>query len=338
MEALSNPQHPLPADVNNVLNQLVEAEQERLDDDDRLAVADWPDENERALLTTTRIDKARERGIDVERLATLDTVNDNSFARLSDAISDRIKPPRGLPGWLFEPPPPSPPDPSFWWATTYPYRSNDFRTGWRKDGLWFTGGANSTTQSLKSSRFGMTAYFELTPDRMPHSASGRFVSAPYVDLLGVFLAWTSEFQRGAGRLLGEMLAAPRPAAVQFGLGQEGPVPVVHAQNHERITLVDEANSGSSVRIRLPGRRDLQPLVVRDLKPGRQPVVPDRRALRHPDRGGRAPLDRRLRRNGEYPPLATHGALSHHHLADHRERRGASDRLLTRCNSFCITWR
>jgi len=176
MESLLNPQHPLPATVDASIDQLLETHLARLDADEELLAVSLPSDDERTLIASLRERDARALGLDVESHLVGARIDDERFARVREALEGRVKPSRGLPAWVFEPPPPALPDPSFWWARTFPFCSSAFQTGWRSDGLWFTGGPSSHDGSAKFSRFGMIAFFELSPERMPSSTTGRFVT------------------------------------------------------------------------------------------------------------------------------------------------------------------
>jgi hypothetical protein len=88
-------------------------------------------------------------------------------------------------------PPPPPPDGWFWWAQTQP-TGNDprIKTEFLSDGLHFFGVIDYDADPTLHRFVGAIATFELHATRRPPSPSGRWRSAPFVELFGQIRGFT----------------------------------------------------------------------------------------------------------------------------------------------------
>ena len=78
-----------------------------------------------------------------------------------------------------------PPDANFWWARTeWHFPEEGFSAETKPSGLDFFAFASAGGGDLRIGSFGAVATFGLQPDRLPHSPSGRWRSAPHVELFG----------------------------------------------------------------------------------------------------------------------------------------------------------
>ncbi|HYE34219.1 hypothetical protein [Methylocaldum sp.] len=81
-------------------------------------------------------------------------------------------------------------DGEFWWANTDFHWPQGMDTAFLTDGLHFFGGIGYDDDPLFSTSAGAVAHFELQATRRPFSSSGRYASAPIVELFGKITAFT----------------------------------------------------------------------------------------------------------------------------------------------------
>ncbi|GGE23371.1 hypothetical protein GCM10011390_48500 [Aureimonas endophytica] len=79
----------------------------------------------------------------------------------------------------------------FWWARTQWYGGGGIAVSSQTDGLHFFGHRDYNGDPLLPFSTGAWATFELQPERRPPSASGRYNSAPWVELFGNITGWTN---------------------------------------------------------------------------------------------------------------------------------------------------
>lgn len=84
----------------------------------------------------------------------------------------------------FKPAAPLRTDPSFWFAEITPFGTSPFTSSFEADGLHFKGLLNHDSGDLGFYNFGYTSAFAISPDRLPPSPSGRWRSAPHIEIFG----------------------------------------------------------------------------------------------------------------------------------------------------------
>jgi hypothetical protein len=145
-------------------------------------------------------------------------------ARWQDLVSQRR-----LPDLVF--PAPRQTDSTFWWAITYANQAPDMTADFRSDGLYFFGGPKiNTYDGEMHTSFGATAQFSLQPERIPSSASGWFVSAPHVELVGGVVAFAPDWDLIQGNGIAQCGLTLRQTVYQNAFGQNGPARVVVAES------------------------------------------------------------------------------------------------------------
>ncbi len=138
------------------------------------SIAQIDDEQTRTLrdISKRRADRVREEVIEKAAWVEKDL--------LSQPVLDQ---PGGLPeGPLV----PHAVDHTFWWANSRLKTSSRFHGRFEPDGAHVFGYAYETDGDLMTESFQLEASFELQPDRIPESQSGRWLSTPHVELFGGF--------------------------------------------------------------------------------------------------------------------------------------------------------
>ena len=167
-------------------------------------------------------------------------------------------------------PHPLPPvaDGTFWWASTDFHWGHGIEAAFLTDGLHFFGDAVYDADPLISFSVGAVAHFELHSRRRPPSSSGRYASAPIVELFGKVEGFTGYWHwlLAADDKWAKCWLHLRQTALQlvphdFGVPGLHHVeqPVVIAERTERRTLIDEENNGSWVDSFLPGFLPMPPI-------------------------------------------------------------------------------
>ena len=159
------------------------------------------------------------------------------------------------PGW--PPPPPASKDPTFWWAETDAGVSpQTFTSNFDENGdLHFGSGVATWGGDLHMFSFGAVAVFELQWERVPPSPSGRWKSAPFVELFGSITANTDS---GSGFLnladswskctmfRRQTIRQGNPLSSDFGFF----IMLGHREEEEK--LIDEENKDRWITHNMPG--------------------------------------------------------------------------------------
>ncbi len=147
-----------------------------------------------------------------------------------------------------------PVDNSFWWARTQCHVAPDTRADFRNDGLHFWGGpkVNNYDGEMHTS-FGAVASFALQPARFPTSASGLFLSSPYVELFGGIVGFAPDWDLIQGNGIASCDLFLRQTIFQWGFGPSGPVPltIAEAKGNDAWHIYLK-NTGYSRHLDLPG--------------------------------------------------------------------------------------
>ena len=145
---------------------------------------------------------------------------------------------------------PPPPDGEFWWADTFWHFPGGMNASWLTDGLHFFGRLDYNADPLLKRDIGAVARFGLEASRRPQSFSGRYLSAPFVELSGNVYGWT----KFAAGLFGtddvwcKCWLNLRQTALQFTPGQ----PTILASRTDVQTLIFEEHELRYPTRPLPG--------------------------------------------------------------------------------------
>jgi hypothetical protein len=163
---------------------------------------------------------------------------------------------RKLPVLDREPSPPTLRDPSFWWADTRWYSASEIGANFAADGLHFFGTMNRDDQDLIFLNFGAVARFELQHDRLPPSPSGRWTSAPHVELFGSLLAYTDAGNFWTGDCWSKCSMYRRQTILQNVFGGW----VVRGEGVQEESLVNEENAHRHYTRPMPGLQWMPPVL------------------------------------------------------------------------------
>jgi hypothetical protein len=225
-----------------------------------------PSEEERRSITRGYELFAQALGVDLQEVRTQlrDYAMDKS-ARIKDQIVSTVGGPldfehtpplreRAMGGLArgpleFEHTPPPPPDPNFWYYRTDWYHPSEFTPRWVDgEGLHFTGMITHHSGDLRWGTFGAVAQFELQPNRIPPSATGRWRSSPHVELFGAVSGYTGDDDISTGDLWAKCSMHLRQTLMQPTLGGM----LIRADAMGSWTLFEEENKSRTVTFNLPG--------------------------------------------------------------------------------------
>lgn len=260
VSSIVHPGHRIPNDVNDGLRYFQEEELAAVRRQDEVVRIARPTEEERQARADAYISAGRSLGLDADAfVASLRDVRAKKTDRLAKTDLIVSRHPVNLTPLDLEPVHPERIDNSFWWARTDWFNPGDFRADFRSDGLHFTRGITHHSGSLRIDRFGMVAAFELQPARIPHSASRRWRSTPYVELFGGVLGRTGDNDITTGDLWSKCWMFRRQTLLQFGLGPTGPVPIIIGEGRDSQLLIFEENQDRTVRAGMPGFQWMPPV-------------------------------------------------------------------------------
>jgi hypothetical protein len=263
MSSIVNPNHPIPDDVTEGFHRLREEREAALGGRHEIAKLARPTERERKSSADAHGRAFNIKNVEDYLTETRD-LRFESTARVRTQTSELLS----SKNYFFDrqvpklapqepqPPAPKPRDPTFWWADSHAYSSAGVNSSFEPDGLHFSGGFNRDDQSLLLCSFGGVARFELQWDRIPDSPSGRWTSAPHVELFGGLLAFTDAGNFWTGDCWSKCAVTRRQTILQFGLGGE----VVRGEHKEEESLVDEDGRSRTISKPMPGFQPM-PMVV-----------------------------------------------------------------------------
>lgn len=148
----------------------------------------------------------------------------------------------------------------FWWAQTQLFGGGGgISPTFQSDGVHFFGQAPYNRDPLFSFSVGAGATFELQPERMPHSASGRWHSAPHIELFGTITGWTNikHCPWACDDKWSKCFLFLRHEAVQFIDDIGTWASCGRATSFQ--TLINEEGNGRRVDAHLPGFKAMPPL-------------------------------------------------------------------------------
>jgi hypothetical protein len=260
---IEHPEHPVPRAIKEAFDRRHQHQLEAAAGRARLAELLRPDDRARKDKAALVEALGRVLGVDAGKYGQ--TVSDR-FERLnSDEVFAR-QPYDDI--FQLRPvdmamPQPAAADHHFWWADTDWWHDSPYTAESRDDGLWFFGRMNYDGASTTYRQFGVRARFELQPERIPASSSGRWRSDPFVELWGGMLGftlnggvfsgdfWANCWMRRRQTLVHSMSDGPRY------LGEAVEVPqVIRIENH-----------GTTRAFVAPGYQPMPPLVITGVTPG-----------------------------------------------------------------------
>ena len=185
----AHPHHPVDGDIAKSL-QLYHEGQLRLADEEfeRIRTA-RPTAEERRFTNELKEKMFHAAGVDVQDLLAKRSAFRNrrmSLLHSNNHVETAHKPSYVLPV-DYEPASPQMADPSFWYASANWFSTDPYRGSFDADGLNFKGLKTYDSGDLIHLYFGYTARWELKPDRIPPSSSGRWRSSPHVEIFGSLL-------------------------------------------------------------------------------------------------------------------------------------------------------
>jgi hypothetical protein len=152
---------------------------------------------------------------------------------------------------------PEPRDPSFWWARTDAFDTAGHTFAFRDDGLHFWGGPKiDKWNAERHENFGAIAKFAISPDRIPPSPSGNYVSSPFVELFGGLTAYAPmrDWLQGHGIAGCDLIL--RQTLYQWAFGPEGPVAKIVGEAVSSQSLHNWEDLGASRTRALPGHQGI----------------------------------------------------------------------------------
>lgn len=157
-----------------------------------------------------------------------------------------------------------PVDHNFWYADIE--YLGGFRAESTESGIVFTGTAtlpaDASTWTLVKTGFGARIRYGLDPERIPESASGRWISAPFADLRGGLWGVTGTPDITTPDLVARCWMHLTQEIFQFTLGGELPL----AKKSLPLPIIEEGNHGVEVHAAMPGAVTFPSLLLDDLNP------------------------------------------------------------------------
>lgn len=192
-DTTNHPDHPVPEDVAKGIDAVRNQWWRQADRQFEFARAARPSEEERRFKAELKENMLASAGIDVTRFhEKRANLRKGHFDRLWEHINRPVDQVLDLPDFDWKPPQPVQADPSFWFARASRFHTPPFTGSSDADGFSFRGIKNHDSGDLIKLRFGLTATFELHANRIPPSTSGRWRSAPHVEIFGSLIGTSQE--------------------------------------------------------------------------------------------------------------------------------------------------
>lgn len=216
-----HPAHSMPAEVVAGLQDHREGRWRDTEEEFELLQASRPTPEEREFTAQLATATLRSSGIDAEEFhATRTRLRERQFDRLSKASGATPHDMLDLIPVDLHAAAPAAADPSFWYARANWFGDSPFTGSFAADGLSFRGMKNHNSGNLIKLRFGYTAAFELHANRVPHSPSGRWRSAPHIEIFGRLIG-SSQDSFGFGDDWCKCWMSRRQTAFQFVFAPPG---------------------------------------------------------------------------------------------------------------------
>ena len=258
---LRNPHHHFPDHVQTGLDHIGLQRADALVNRDLVLSASRPNADERRVMReleaegqSVNFDKAKKLLRDYS-----ERVRPFNMADLSGTLPEMDWSPRAV-------------DNTFWWAETQAWSSGGIGAQFLTDGLHFFGRRSYDSDPLFSFSVGATARFVISPDRRPPSASGRYLSFPYVELYGSINGWTNlqHCPWFCDDKWCKCFLFLRQSAVQFVDDAGNWTLVGEATSHR--TLINEEGNGVGVQAPMPGHLPIPPLNFGLARPDRDIII------------------------------------------------------------------
>ncbi len=157
--------------------------------------------------------------------------------------------------------PPAPVDTTFWFASYTTSCTSPYGVSEQADGLHYTGKKTSDSGSLQFFHYGVKSLYSISHDRIPPSSTGRWVSAPHVELFGRLGGYTGDSGVFDGDYWSKCWMIRRQTLVQNAFGSPGPVPTVIGEATDVQPVFNEENSHRFVEFTLPGFQAMPAVVL-----------------------------------------------------------------------------
>jgi|GEM_PF-4023348 len=176
----TNPEHELPSHIINALDEARADRMAALNRSHELAASTKVTAEERRRLSADHDDTGHvpDDGIRSALRGFTERITDRPLPTLDLALTDLDPAPRGA-------------DNTMWWARTNWFADGGVQAAHQSDGLHIYGHRDYNGDNLISFSAGSWATFELQPERRGPSVSGRYYSAPYVELFGNVYGWAN---------------------------------------------------------------------------------------------------------------------------------------------------
>lgn len=260
---IQNPRHEFPAHMQRALDERRAGRLAVLARNHQIAIAARPTAEKQALLRA--------------HSPKLTAADETALKGLRKNFRERI---RGIElPLIFADPispadvaPPPPVDHTMWWAHTNWFTAGGIQASFQTDGLHFFGEVDYDSDPLFPFGVGAWATFELQPERRPASASGRYYSAPYVELFGAITGWANlqNCPWACDDKWSKCWMFLRQSAIQF-VDDQGTWQLC-GENTEWCQLIDLDGSGSSQTAPLPGYLPMPALQFGLLRPDRSLLI------------------------------------------------------------------
>ena len=265
-KSIDHPSRRMSDDVAASFRKFSEQDDEELAHRQKLAELSRPTKEERRELSDIYQSIAQ---IDVEQSRKLQDIDNRRVDRVREEVKERgawlqknlFNQPPGVLGNPEGPSIPPAVDHTFWWAHTEINSSSSFDENFQNDGAHFFGGAFEHDGDLMQQSFTFEALFELQPERIPESPSGRWLSTPHVELFGAFVWNTLRGPLDIPDTWAKVWMKRKQQIFQPGFGMDGPTTIVRGEAEEVQTLLFEEDSSRHGRVAMPGFQFMPPVLV-----------------------------------------------------------------------------
>jgi hypothetical protein len=261
--AVENPEHQLSREIADALKTRQKSQRALLDLRNEIVRASEINEEYGNARRDIFISILEPLGVDV--IKAVDRLNEAKLAynqKIATSLQDLLDIRRQRMGiklsdLTFKPGRPDLSDPTFWWANTNWWSTSGHSITNLSDGVHFTGGPKIDKWNVeRHENFGSIAVFELQHSRIPSSASGRWTSNPFTELFGGIVAFAPDYDLLQGHGIASCDLFLRQTVFQWGIGPEGPAPMVIGEAVSSTTLINLEDTGFSRNVAMPGHQDI----------------------------------------------------------------------------------
>jgi hypothetical protein len=241
-EYIKNPIHQLPEQIQRALDYMLVTRTDALAEFHRVAIESRPTAEERQQINALLVGESHAQQSAAKKMKEILTSYRDRVRLLErTGFTTPLDPVAEAPEALGA---------DFWWANTVAFPGGGLGVQFMTDGLHFFGRINYNRDQLFSFSTRAVATFELQPNRRPPSPSGRYNSAPHVELFGDVSGWTNSkiCPLACDDKWCKCFLFLRQTAFQIINGQGR----VCGENMSHRTLINEEGQGRDVSTRLPG--------------------------------------------------------------------------------------